>query len=180
MRDKDELVRGYAHALFSAAEAEGSLGAVEDELFTFAKGVEQHTELRQALTDPALPAENKKGLINDLLGERAHPLTSGLLGFVVESGHGRELVRIVEELASIAAERRRHALAEVRTAVPLSAEQRERIAAALAEATGKSLEVKAVVDPSVIGGVLAHVGDEVFDGSIRTRLEQAKRHLESV
>jgi F-type H+-transporting ATPase subunit delta len=178
--DRDILVHGYAQALFSVAEAEGALGSIENELFSFAKAVEQSTELRQALTDPALPAENKKAVIHDLLGDRSNPLTASLLGFVVESGRSRELGRIVEELATVAAERRQHALAEVRTAVPLSDEQRDRLAAALARATGKSLEVKVVVDPSVIGGVVAHVGDEVFDGSVHTRLAEAKQHLGSV
>jgi F-type H+-transporting ATPase subunit delta len=178
--DHDGLVQGYAQALFSVAEAEGALGSIENELFAFAKAVEQNTELRQALTDPALPAENKKAVIQDLLGDRANPLTASLLGFVVESGRSRELSRIVQELATIAAERRQHALAEVRTAVPLTDEQRGRLADALARATGKSLEVKVVVDPSVIGGVVANVGDEVFDGSVRTRLAEAKQHLGSM
>jgi F-type H+-transporting ATPase subunit delta len=90
------------------------------------------------------------------------------------------LGKIVDEFAEVSAERRRHAVAEVRTAVPLTDEQREKIAAALAKATGRSLEVKVVVDPSVIGGVVARIGDEVIDGSIRTRLDEAKQHLGSV
>jgi F-type H+-transporting ATPase subunit delta len=178
--DRDVLVHGYAEALFSVAEAEGALGSIENELFAFAKAVEQSTELGQALTDPALPAENKKAVIQDLLGDRANPLTASLLGFVVESGRGRELGRIVQELATVAAERRQHALAEVRTAVPLTDEQRNRLTAALARATGKTLEVKVVVDPSVIGGAVANVGDEIFDGSVRTRLAEAKHHLGSM
>jgi F-type H+-transporting ATPase subunit delta len=80
----------------------------------------------------------------------------------------------------VAAERRQLAVAEVRAAVPLSDEQRERITQALAAATGKSLEVKVVVDPGIVGGIVAHVGDEVFDGSIRTRLNEARQRLGSV
>jgi F-type H+-transporting ATPase subunit delta len=174
-----ELVRGYAEALFSIAEAEDALGVVGDELFSFAKALEQNTPLRQALTDPALPVENKKATISELIGERANPLTVSLLGFVVESGRARELPKIVDQLATLAAERRQSAFAEVRTAVPLSDERREEIARALTRATGRSIEVKTVVDPSVIGGVLARVGDEVFDGTIRTRLDDAKQHLGS-
>ncbi|MBI3648296.1 MAG: ATP synthase F1 subunit delta [Actinobacteria bacterium] len=177
MAGSDELVRGYAQALFSVAEAEGVLAKVEDELFAFAKALEQQAPLRQALTDAALPAENKKGVIRDLLGERAHPVTGNLLGFVVESGRARELGRIVEELARLAAERRQLALAEVRSAVPLSEQQRKRLAAALSRATGRAVEVKVVVDPGVVGGVVARVGDEVFDGSIAARLEDAKQHM---
>ncbi len=180
MPDREDVVRGYAEALFSVAEAEGALRSVENELFAFAKAVELNTELRQALSDPALPAENKKAVIHDLIGDRAHPLTATLLGFVVESGRGRELSKIVDQLSTLAAERRQRALAEVRTAVPLSDEQRDRLVEALARATGRTLEVKVVVDPSVIGGVVASVGDEVFDGSVRTRLDDAKQHLGSM
>ena len=179
MPDKDQLVTGYAQALFSVADAEGVLGSVEDELFAFAKALEQNAGLGQALTDPTLPIENKRGLIHDVMGELAHPLTAALLAFVVESGRSRELGRIVERLAALAAERRRHALAEVRAAVPLTDEQRARLTQALSEATGRSLEVKVVLDPNVVGGIVAHVGDEVFDGSIRTRLDEARQHLGS-
>ena len=180
MTRKDELVRGYAEAMIAVAESEHALGVVEDELFAFAQAVEQNTALRQALTDPALPSANKRATIQELLGERAHPLTASLLAMVVDSGRARELGKIVQEFAEVAAERRQHAVAEVRTAVPLTVEQREKIVAALAKATGRSLEVKVVVDPSVIGGVVARIGDEVIDGSIRTRLEEAKQHLGSV
>ena len=80
----------------------------------------------------------------------------------------------------MASRERDHALAEVRTAVDLSTEQRERLAEALSRATGRQVDVKIVVDPSVIGGVVARVGDEVFDGSIASRLEDAKQALGSV
>jgi F-type H+-transporting ATPase subunit delta len=175
----DTLIRGYAEALFAVVEAEGVLSKVEDELFAFAKAVEQNTELREALVDPALPLENRKGVVHDLLGERAHPLTVAIVDFVTEAGRAKNLGAIVEELASIAARSRQHQLAEVRTAVPLSDEQRARIAEALTRATGRPIEVKVVVDPSVVGGVVARVGDEVFDGSIASRLEEAKQQLGS-
>jgi F-type H+-transporting ATPase subunit delta len=61
--------------------------------------------------------------------------------------------------------------------VPLTDQQRERLAGALARATGHPVELKVDVDPSVIGGVVARVGDEVFDGSIASRLVEARQHL---
>jgi F-type H+-transporting ATPase subunit delta len=177
---KDALIGGYAHAMFSVARAEDALAAVEDELYSFGKALEQHTELRQSLTDAALPVENKKAVVGDLLGGRANPVTVNLIGFVIDSGHARELPKIVDELARMASAEREHALAEVRTAVDLSVEQRERLAQALSRATGRKVDVKVVVDPSVVGGVIARVGDEVFDGSIASRLEDAKQALGSV
>jgi F-type H+-transporting ATPase subunit delta len=176
----DELIGGYAQALFAVARAEGALPKVEDELYAFGKALEQHTDLRESLTDEALPAENKKAVARDLLGKKANPVTVSLLGFVIDAGHAREITKIVEELARMASTERDHVLAEVRTAVDLSKEQRERLAEALSRATGRTVDVKVVVDPSVIGGVVARVGDEVFDGSIASRLEDAKQALGSV
>ena len=180
MADRDRVIRGYAEAVLAVAEAEGSLDTVEDELYRFARTVEAQTDLRDALTDPSLPAERKKATVTDLIGARANPLTVNLLGFLVEQGLARDLPRVVDALAELAAERRERALAEVRTAVPLDAERRARLAEALSAATGKQLELKILVDDSVIGGVMARVGDQVFDGTVRRKLELARQQLSQV
>ena len=174
---RDEAIRGYAQALFAVAEAEGVLDAVEDELFRFARGVDQEPRLRDALTDLALPGQRKRALLEDILGDRASAHTVNLLTFVVEQGRARDLSAIVEQLVRLAAERRQRVVAEVRTAVPLDDSLRDRLAEALGRATGKQVEVKALVDPSVIGGVVARVGDQVIDGSLRRRLELAREQL---
>lgn len=177
MADRDALIRGYAEALFEIAEAEGELRIVEDELYAFAKALERHGEVREALHDPALPAENKKGLIRDLLGSRANPNTVNVLSFLIDQGRARDIEAIVETFARVAAERRARQLAEVRSAVPLDEAQRRRLAEALSRATGRAVEVKVVVDPSLIGGIVARVGDEIFDGSVRSRLAEARERL---
>ena len=177
---RDEATRGYAQAIFAVAEAEGVLDQVEDELFRFARTLEQEQQLREALTDPGLPPERKRAVLQDILGERANPQTASLLGFIVEQGRARDLGAIVDELAERAAERRRAVVAEVRTAVPLDEGHRRRLTDALNRATGKSVELKVVVDPSVIGGVVARVGDQVIDGSVRHRLEQAREQMTEV
>lgn len=174
MTEKDALVRGYAEALLAVAQAEGELEAVEDQLYAFAKALDANPELREAVTDPVLPAENKKGVVRDLLGERANPHTVNALGFLIDQGRAREIGRIVEELAALAAERRAHVVAEVRSAVPLDEAQRRRLAEALSKATGREVEIKVVVDPTVVGGIVAKVGSEVFDGSVRTKLDEAR------
>jgi F-type H+-transporting ATPase subunit delta len=176
-RERDRLIRGYAQAMFAVAEAEGALEQVEDELYRFGKTIEGAPNLRDALTDPALPAERKRAVLGELLGERANPHTLALLGFLVDQGRSRDLERIVATLAEVAAERRRLVVAEVRTAVPLTKEQRTRLADALSRATGKDLDMKVLVDPALIGGVVARVGDQVFDGSVRRKLEMAREQL---
>ena len=173
----DAVIDGYARALFAIAQAEGDLDRVEGELYGFAKALEAHPELREALTDPALPADRKRGVLADLLGERVQPHTINALGFLVEQGRGRELQKIIEKLAEVVAEGKEMTLAEVRTAVELDASQREAIRVSLSKAMGRKIEVKVVVDPSVIGGVVARIGDEIIDGSVRARLEKANARL---
>lgn len=177
MTDRNALVRSYAEALFRMAVAEGDLDAVERQLFGFAKLLERETPVREALTDPALPTENKRRLIAETLGEHADPLAVNLLGLLVEQGHARQLGEIVEALTEVAAETRQHAVAEVRSAVPLDDARTQRLAEALSKATGRQIEVRVVVDPSVVGGVVAKIGDEIFDGSVRSRLLEAREHL---
>ncbi|HZB01073.1 MAG TPA: ATP synthase F1 subunit delta [Actinomycetota bacterium] len=173
----DEAVRGYAQALLSIAEAEGVLDRVEDELYAFAQSVERHADLREALTDEALPPERKKAVIDELLGARGHPLTATMIGFLVDAGQARRIGPIAGELAREAAHRSERTLAEARVAVPLTDPQRRRLEEALTKATGRPVELKVVVDPSVIGGVVARVGDEVFDGSVASRLADARQYL---
>jgi F-type H+-transporting ATPase subunit delta len=175
--NKDELIRGYAEALLAVADAEGDARLVQDELFTFAKAVEANNGLRDALADPALPAENKKAVVRDLLGQKSSPHTANILGFLIDQGRTRDLAGILEELAVMAAERRQHVLAEVRSAVSIDEGRRAALATALSAATGRSVEVKVVVDPSVVGGAVTTIGDVVLDGTVRTRLREAGERL---
>ncbi len=180
MPDRDQIVRGYARALFAVADAEGTLEDVEDELYRFGKIVDQEPRLRDALTDPALPADRKKALLHELLGERTSPHTVNLLGFVIEQGRAKDLAKIADALGEFAAERRRKAVAEVRSAVPLDGDRRERLARALSQATGRDVEVRVIVDDSVIGGIVARVGDQVFDGTVRRKLDLARERVSRI
>ncbi|MGH2754532.1 MAG: ATP synthase F1 subunit delta [Actinomycetota bacterium] len=174
---RDEVVHGYAEALFKVVKAEDELDRVEDELFRIGKLLEENYELKQALSDQAIdPAERSK-MLEELLGGKVHPHTLGLASFIVAQGRARQLPQILEEVSALAAEARQSVLAEVRSAVPLDEQYQKKIAVALSKATGKKVEVKALVDPSVIGGIYAKVGDTVIDGTIKRRLEQLKEQV---
>jgi|SRR5437764_7540223 len=177
MASKDPRIEGYARALLDIAQAEGALDQVEDELFRFARTLENEIRLRDALVDPQLPVERRVAMLRELLGTKASQHTVNLIGFVVEQGRARELTQIIDSLVELAAKERQKAVAEVRTAVPLDDDQRARLGRALREATGKEITLKVIVDPSVVGGLLARVGDLVFDASVRRRLELAKERL---
>ncbi len=173
----DARIQGYARALFEIARAEGTLDEVEDELFRFARSYESSEELRNALTDDQVPAEKRQAIVEDLLGGKATSTTTQLVSMVVGSGRGRELPAIVDQLVERAAGSKFLTVAEVRTAVALSDDQQARLKAALENATGMSINLKAVVDPSVIGGVVATIGDTVIDDTVRTRIDQLKSRL---
>ena len=96
---------------------------------------------------------------------------------VVGSGRARDLPAIVDKLVERAAPAKNLEVAEVRTAVPLTDDQEDRLNAAVANATGKQVNLKVVVDPSVLGGLVATVGDTVIDGTVRTRIDQLKTRL---
>jgi F-type H+-transporting ATPase subunit delta len=124
-----------------------------------------------------IPASRRQGILEDLLGGRANPTTVQLISMVVGSGRTRDLPAIVDRLVERAAQAKNLAVAEVRAAVPLSEDQQDRLKAAVANATGKDVTIKVVVDPSVIGGLVVTVGDTVIDGTVRTRLDQLKSRL---
>ena len=169
-----DRIDAYAAALFEVAKGEGSLETVEDELFKVARTLEVNDELRGALTDQAIPLERRQGIVEDLLGNRASPVTTALVSFVVGSGRARDLPAIIDKLVQRAAEERHEAVAEVRSAIPLDDAQRQRLAEALSRRTGRQVAVKVIVDPTILGGVVTQIGDTVIDGSVRTRLNQLK------
>ena len=96
---------------------------------------------------------------------------------VVGSGHGRDLPAIVDRMVERAASSKDLEVAEVRSAVELTSDQQDRLRAALANATGKNVDLKVVVDPAVLGGLVATIGDVVIDGTVRTHLDQLKSRL---
>ena len=170
----DARVRGYAAAIFELARGEGVLDRVENELFVVARALEGSEELREALSDIHLPMHRKQAVIDDLLSVRAHRLTVAFVGFAVGLGRGGDLASIADEFTMRSAEARNRAVAEVRSAVPLDDETVERLARALAQRVGNQVEVRVVVDESILGGLVARVGDTVIDGSVRKRLERLR------
>jgi len=168
---------GYANAFLEVARAEGLLERVEEELFGLAHVLETNEELRRTLSDASIPPERRQAIVEDLLGSKFLPLTASLVSFVVSTGRARELPVIIEKLVERSAAEREHALAEVRSAVPLSDDQKERLAKALSDGLGRQVEVKVIVDPDVLGGLVARVGDIVIDGTVRHRLDQLKEAM---
>src|SRR5437763_3676047 len=172
-----DRIDGYAQAVVEIAKAEGSLETVENELFQFSQLFQGNEQLREKLTDQTLPVEKRQAIVEDLLGQKASHVTVNIISFIVGAGRARELPEIVNRLVERAAAERQREVAEVRSVVMLDEEQRRRLTEALERATGKKIELKVIQDPSVIGGLVARVGDTVIDGTVRRRLEQLRESL---
>jgi F-type H+-transporting ATPase subunit delta len=177
LRDFPGLLAALAAmAAFTAAEKAGKLEELEGELFGLATLVERDHRVRSALTNPGLPVENKRALVADLL-RGASKRTARLADLLVELYEGHDLDTMAKAWAEAAAARRNRVVAEVRSAVELDDERRARLAEALTRVIGKPVVIRSYIDEAVLGSVVVRVGDELFDGSVRSRLEQAREAL---
>lgn len=168
---------GYAAAFLEVAKAEGALGTVGRELATFADTMVSSAQLSQTLTDEAIPLVRRQGVVESILGNKAHAVTANLVSFVVGAGRAKELPAIAKAFLDRAATEAGRESGEVRSAYPLSTDQQMALTGAVENATGKKVELTFLVDPTVLGGIVTRVGDTVIDGSIKSRLAQLRAHV---
>ncbi|MUL40074.1 F0F1 ATP synthase subunit delta [Streptomonospora sp. PA3] len=173
----DAVERAAVFATIARAETEQRLGELEDELFRFGRVLAGEGELRAALTDEAVSAESKSGIVQALLGDKADPATTTLVTQLVTHPRGRTLEDGLEYYGQLVAERAQRYVALVRTVVALSEDQQERLRSALARIYGRPIHLNIDVDPSIMGGLSIRVGDEVIDGTIAGRLSEVRRRL---
>lgn len=170
----DDRITSYAEAILGIASAEGTSEEVEDELFRFARAFESSDELRMTLTDRSIPAARRQQIVEDVIGPQATPTTAAVVSMVVAAGRAADLPKLADRVVELGAAGRARAVAEVRSVIELTEDQQSRLAAALKTATGKDVEIRVVIDESVMGGLLIQIGDEVIDGTVRTRLRQLR------
>ena len=167
-------INAYVVAMFEIASANDAVSAVEDDMFRLARAIESNEQRRAALNDTSLPADRRQNIVEQLLGGKAHNVTVQLVSLLVGTGHISLLPQVADALVKRASSSKQMEVAEVRSAVALTDAQKARLAEALGKVAGKPVNLKVVVDPSVIGGLVATIGDEVIDDTVRTRLDQVK------
>ncbi|MBF6600700.1 MAG: F0F1 ATP synthase subunit delta [Dehalococcoidia bacterium] len=169
--------RRYAEAVFDIADEQERFIPWANDLQTIA-GFAGEADVAKIIASARVPKDEKLRL-----------LTAGLRGQIGDEAmnlvrilNDREKVGLIPDIARIYGEkvdeRRGVAHAVVTTAVPLSADERDAVAARLSAITGKAVDVTPAVDPAIIGGVIARIGDQLIDGSTRTRLKALRRSLE--
>lgn len=171
----DDRISQYANGLFAIASGEGELERVRAEMLEIGRSFTDSNDLRDALTNPQIPNDRKEAVVSDLLGSRASEVTSNFVSFIVSMGRANSIPAIADALAATAAAASNREVAEIRTAIELDDDTVSRLVQALEAKTGKSLEAKVVVDPAVMGGIVAQVGDTVIDGSVQKRLTSLRQ-----
>jgi len=171
-----ERLDGYAAAALAGAD-QGRLGEVEDELFRFMKTVEGNEALLGALTTAELPAAVRARVVSDLLGGRATSESAHLAAYAALVGRPRDYLALLAGLVERAAREADRRVADVRSAAEMTSGQRQRLAAAISRYVGSPVEVRVTVEPALLGGFVAQVGDTLLDASLRQRLRQARELL---
>jgi F-type H+-transporting ATPase subunit delta len=163
-------IDGYARALLDIVAAEGDAERLSGELMSVARAFGESEELQGALQDPLLPFEKKRSIIADLIGQRASHVTVSLVNLLVGVNRVKDFGDISKRMMQLAAEAQGHVVAEVRSAIELDEATRRRLTTKLSDVTGRPVTLNVIVDPSVVGGLVAQVEDTLFDGSVRSRL----------
>ena len=169
-----------------ALERVGELAAVRsvgdqadrlaDEIFALSRTITANPELRDALSNPARTVEDKAKLLDDLLEGKVLPATLALAKQSL-AGTYRTVTAALENYRKVAAEARGEYVATVRVVSPLSDADRDRLGKALSQQYGREIHVNEIVDPSVVGGLRVEIGDDVIDGTVSSRLDDARRKL---
>lgn len=171
-----ERVGGYASALFEDQHVE-VLEGVEDELFSWARAVQDTPELRQVLMNRDLPTPERAGVVRELLAGRVSTVTLLLATYAVVGGRPRDLVGTLQWLVDRVAAERGWRVARVRTARTIDDDSRDQLAQTLASLVGRPVELEVADQPSLLGGVLVEVGDLRVDATARGRLDAIREQL---
>ncbi|HXZ82832.1 MAG TPA: F0F1 ATP synthase subunit delta [Acidimicrobiales bacterium] len=169
-----ERIRGYGERVFQELSAPRQMDEVEDELFAIARLIDANRSLRQTLGDANRPLSGRIAVVDDLFGSACHLPTVRMVRYVLRAGQVRDLVGTLGWLVELAAAERGRRVAAVRSAVVLRPAEKKRIGAALSRIVERDVEVRAIIDPTVIGGILVSVGDLVIDGTVRLRVERLR------
>ncbi|MDQ3415508.1 MAG: F0F1 ATP synthase subunit delta [Actinomycetota bacterium] len=172
----DSIEHAGVVAHVAAADSAGRIDDVEDELFRLGRIISGDPALRDTLSDRSAPTEGKQQILNTLLADKAAPATQRLAAQAVAGRHTSPGAAL-EEFAKVAATRRDRLVATVTVAQPLSDDDHERLAAALATQYGAPVHLNVVVDKRILGGARVELGDEVVEGTVQARLETARRRV---
>lgn len=167
----------YALALFQIASEKQVLPQVEEELRTVKEVVVNNTDLTAFLKSPKLTNEKKKEVLKQAFTSASTYVLNTLM-ILVDRHREDQIVEVADQFIALANDAKGVAEALVYSVQPLTAEQAEAISAAFAPQVGKkTLQIENIVDSNLLGGVKLRIGNRIFDGSLRGKLDRLERKL---
>lgn len=173
---KGAIARRYAGAIFDLALKQNTLDRTLDDVQGLGQLFSKHT-LAFLLREPKVSLQRKETALRQALGNKVLPTSLNLALLVVQRGLVEVMPNIAAELQQMVFDYKNQAVAEVTTAAPMDAQQQALVKQALEQQTGKTILLRTKVDPTILGGVVARVGDQIIDGSIQQRLQLLRRQL---
>ncbi|MEO7108939.1 MAG: ATP synthase F1 subunit delta [Polyangiaceae bacterium] len=172
------IARRYATALVEIGAEENSLDQIVEQVSLIAQTYEQNADLRKALENPLVHHDAKVAVLNDIAaGLGLSPTVKNTLLFMADRRRLSVLPGVAQRLREMNDLRRGIVRAEVVTAAPLSDEYYSRLQAQLEKMTGKRVVLDKRQDESIIAGVVTRIGDTIYDGSLKSRLQEIKNNL---
>lgn len=168
----------YANALADIALAQGAAAPVVEQLGDFTAAYLDSSELRNFLESPAVSKEEKRGVVEKISARLgASKILRNFLLVIIDHQRMHQLPEILEAFQNVLRERQGIAQAEIFSAIALDDTQKTEMKQTLERVTGKKIEAKFSLDPNLLGGALVRVGDTVYDGSLRNRLNGLRERL---
>jgi F-type H+-transporting ATPase subunit delta len=173
------LARRYARALLDIGKEDGRLRRVLDEAETFDGILDRSPDLREAMVSSLVGRPVKQAILDSVISRADFlPTTKSFFSLLVDKGRMDVLPAILSELRRMVEEHEGIARAEVTVPLPLSAPQKDHLRSVLERRTGKKVLLEESVDPAVLGGMVVRVGSTVYDGSVRTQIQQIRQNLQ--
>ena len=168
----------YANAMADIASAQGAADPAGKQLREFGAAYAQSSELRTFLASPAVSIEAKHAVIEKIVARLgASKIIRNFLFVLADHRRTQLIPEVIASFQEVIRQREGIAEAVVSSAVELSAAQKKEMAATLARLTGKKIEAKYALDPALLGGAVVRIGDTIYDGSLRSRLNAMRARL---
>lgn len=172
------LARRYARAVFELGTAGNNLDRLGADLRSLAAAMKTSDELSSALTSPAIRRADRRKIIDGVLARiGVQPQTKNLVYLLLDSERIASIIAISREVDAMIEAKSGRVSAEVVSAKALDDQQLSQITTALEKLSGKKVDITRREDPALLGGVVAKVGDVVYDGSLRTQLRTLRDEL---
>ncbi len=172
-----EIARTYARVLFDLASAADSVDGTDAGMRAVVEAVRGHVDLRTALSDAQIPADQKRAVLQDIFGDEVTAETISVASLAIDRGHVDLLGDVSRIYGEIAEKERGIVVADVTTAIELNDAMRASITDKLAASLGRPVTLRERVDASILGGIIINVAGRVLDGSVSSQLDAVRATL---